>query len=269
MNFLVVATTAVGYYMAARGRGDWAAAAHTLLGTALTAAGASVLNQYVRARLDATDAAHRRPPPARRPRRPGRGAGVGVVLAVGGVVDARGLRQPADRRPRRRSRSLSYVFVYTPLKRRTTLSTVVGAIPGAIPPVMGCTAVRGTMSAEALALFAILFLWQMPHFLAIAILYRDDYAAGGFRMLPVVDERLSRHRPADRAVRVALIPVGLLPAAPGDGRPGLSSSPRHCWASGSFGSAWLRRDQDPPRRPQAVLASIIYLPVLLASMVVD
>src|SRR5438046_708846 len=85
---------------------------------------------------------------------------------------------------------LSYIFLYTPLKRITSLNTVVGAIPGAIPAVMGFTAVDGALSAQAMSLFGILFLWQMPHFLAIAILYKNDYAAGGFKMLPVVDPAL-------------------------------------------------------------------------------
>ena len=91
---------------------------------------------------------------------------------------------------------VSYVGVYTPLKRVTTLNTLVGAVPGALPPVIGWAAVRGTIDAEAVALFLILFLWQVPHFLAIAWIYREEYARAGLRMLPVVDPRRQLHRPA-------------------------------------------------------------------------
>src|SRR5205823_2201701 len=85
----------------------------------------------------------------------------------------------------------TYLLIYTPAKRHTTLNTLIGAIPGAIPPVMGWTAVHNSLEPQGLALFAILFFWQMPHFLAIAIMYRNDYAAGGFKMLPVVDTDLT------------------------------------------------------------------------------
>src|SRR5205823_12341683 len=105
----------------------------------------------------------------------------------------------------------SYVLIYTPLKRATTLNTVIGAVPGAIPPVMGFTAVQAAFSPGALAVFAILFFWQMPHFLAIAILYRRDYALGGFKMLPVVDEDLRVTGRQMIHYALALIPVSLMP----------------------------------------------------------
>src|SRR5205085_3270804 len=106
----------------------------------------------------------------------------------------------------------AYVVVYTPLKRRTTLNTVIGAIPGAIPPVMGFTAAQHALSPAALSLFGILFFWQMPHFLAIAILYRRDYAMAGFKMLPVLDEDLVMTSRQIVLYSVAMIPVSFMPS---------------------------------------------------------
>jgi protoheme IX farnesyltransferase len=103
-----------------------------------------------------------------------------------------------------------YLAVYTPLKRVSSINTLVGAVPGAIPPMMGVTAAVGALTAEAWALFLILFIWQMPHFLAIAILYRDDYAAGGFRMLPVVDPDLVSTGRQIVLYGIAMVPVSLL-----------------------------------------------------------
>src|SRR5215207_9377306 len=113
----------------------------------------------------------------------------------------------------------TYVLVYTPLKRVTTVCTIVGAVPGAIPPMMGVAAATGGLTATAWLLFAILFVWQMPHFLAIAILYRDDYAAGGFKMLPVVDETLETTGRQIVLYGMALIPVSLMPAMLGAAGP--------------------------------------------------
>src|SRR5207247_318961 len=172
MNVLVLATTAVGYYMAIDRWTSWIPLVHLLLGTAMTAAAASVLNQYIERNHDAL-----MPRTRNRPLPAGRIAGIealflGIFLAVTGTLyltlainfltAALGLFT-----------LLSYIFLYTPLKRITSLNTVVGAIPGAIPAVMGFTAVDGALSAQAMSLFGILFLWQMPHFLAIAILYKN------------------------------------------------------------------------------------------------
>jgi protoheme IX farnesyltransferase len=110
---------------------------------------------------------------------------------------------------------LLYVLLYTPLKTLTTLNTVVGAVPGALPPVIGWTAATGRLGVEALALFLILFLWQFPHFLAIAWIYREDYARGGLKMLPVVDPNGSMTGRQATAYAMALLPAGLLPAVVG------------------------------------------------------
>ena len=126
----------------------------------------------------------------------------GVVLCVAGLgYLAWTMPHPLGRRAWRRD-VVSYVCVYTPLKRTTTLNTLIGAVPGALPPVIGWTAVTGTLDAAAVVLFLIVFLWQVPHFLAIAWIYREDYARAGLKMLPVVD-RGRRHRPAGRCCSIA------------------------------------------------------------------
>ena len=268
MNFLVLITTMVGYYMAARSWWDWAGVIHTLIGTALTAAGASVLNQYIERDDDA-----KMPRTANRPLPGGRIGPIealfyGVFLGAGGIIYLMLLVNPIT--------ALlgvitlgSYVFVYTPLKRRTTLCTIVGAVPGAIPPVMGWTAVTGHFSAEAWALFGILFFWQMPHFLAIAILYKDDYAAGGFKMLPVVDEKLSSTSRQIILWGVALIPVSLVPTLLGMAGIGyLLTAVLLGLGFLTFGVLCaISRQRLDARR--LFLASIIYLPLLLAVMMTD
>ncbi len=163
----------------------------------------------------------------------------------------------------------SYVLLYTPLKRRTSLNTVVGAIPGAIPPVMGWTAITGSLAPAAVAMFAILFIWQIPHFLAIAVLYREDYRKGGFQMLPVID---SSGRMTGRQIlfyAAALIPITLVPAMLGiSGRLYFVSAMILGLALMYFAAgAAIRRTRLDARR--LFLASIIYLPILLTMLMLD
>ena len=162
-----------------------------------------------------------------------------------------------------------YILVYTPLKRMTPLNTIVGAIPGAIPPVMGWTAVTGRLGAPAGVLFAILFLWQLPHFLAIAWLFREDYRLGGFSMLPVVDPE---GRATGRQVAVscaALLPVSLVPTLLG------LAGPVYFFGALVLGLAFLAvglRMAVYRRGPEArrvLLASVTYLPLLLVLLVAD
>jgi heme o synthase len=268
MNFLVVITTMVGFCLASRGRLDWLLLVHTLLGTAMTAAAASVLNQFVERDLDAKMPRTRnRPLPAGRIA-PREALVMGVSLGVTGVAYLAMLVNPLTALIGFITLA-SYVFVYTPLKRRTSLNTVVGAVPGALPPVMGCTAALGALSPEALVLFAILFFWQMPHFLAIAILYRDDYALGGFKMLPVVDGELNFTSRQIVLYAAALVPVSLMPSLIGIAGPryfacavlgGLAmlSFAVSCATTRSRGDARL-----------LFLASITYLPLLLAVLMID
>ena len=269
MNFLVVVTTMVGYYMAARGMtGDWTRLLHTLLGTALTAAGASVLNQYVERVPDALMARTAdRPLPAGRVA-PLEALALGVVFTILGLVELTLFVNPLTALLGAVTLS-SYVFLYTPMKRWTSLCTVVGAVPGAIPPMMGWTAVTDSLGAPAWALFAILFFWQMPHFLAIAILFRDDYKAGGFRMLPVVDEDLGSTSRQILLYSSALIPVTLFPGVIGmAGFTYFLSAVVLGLAFFGFGAtcAITRTRQDARR---LFFASIIYLPLLLAIMMLD
>jgi protoheme IX farnesyltransferase len=186
LTFLVVLTTLVGFYVATRGAVAWALLAHTMAGTALLACGAAALNQLREREYDAKmRRTQSRPLPSGRLQPE-------TVLIFGGAASVAGLLELALGVNLLTSllgaiTLVTYLFVYTPLKRLTWLNTAVGAIPGALPPLMGWTAVRDDLSAEGWALFAILFFWQIPHFLAIAWLYRDEYEKAGFVMLPSVD----------------------------------------------------------------------------------
>ncbi len=265
MNALVVITTAVGYYMAVRGWTDWARLLHTVVGTALTAAGASVLNQYVERDLDA-----KMPRTADRPLAAGRIAPVealamGVILGAVGVLYLAVLVNPLSAALAAITLA-TYVFLYTPLKTRTSLCTVVGAVPGAIPPMIGFAAADGYLAPGAWALFSILFFWQLPHFLAIAILYRDDYERGGMKMLPVIDPDLGFTGRQIVLWSLALIPVSFFPVRVG------MNGVAYFVAAAVLGVAFLAfavrcaltRERVDARR--LFFFSIIYLPALLGAM---
>jgi protoheme IX farnesyltransferase len=269
MNFLVVLTTLVGFYMAAGERGvEWALLLNTILGTALTAAGAAALNQYLERDVDRLMPRTRnRPLPAGRVA-PLEALAYGAALSVAGVAYLT-LAVNAVTALLGFVTLASYLFVYTPLKRVTSLNTVVGAVPGAIPPMMGVTAVYGSVTPEAVALFAVLFFWQMPHFLAIAILYRRDYAAGGFKMLPVVDDDLATTSRMIVLYGAALIPVTLAPLFLG------MAGPVYFTAAALLGLAFLSfgvscaASKTRADARKLFFASIIYLPLLLAVMMLD
>lgn len=280
MNLLVLATTAMGYYMAAHGKTDWLRVMHTMLGTALLAGGAAVFNQLVERRHDAI---MRRT--ASRPIASGRISGLealilATVLAVGGTLEL-SLRVNALTAWLGFATFASYVVIYTPLKRITTLCTIVGAVPGALPTVMGWTAVVGDSSAieinhllpQALALFGILFFWQLPHFLAIAILYKDDYAKAGFKMLPVIDSNLRATSVQIVVWSLAMLPITLLPSVlPGDLR---MTGMTYFLAALVLGLAFLgfgvicaiRRGRAEAR--QLFFFSIAYLPLLSICLAID
>ncbi len=180
-------TVAVGYLLASGSDFRFVVLFHTLLGTGLVASGASVLNQWLERKSDARmRRTANRPLPAGR-LQPVEALALGIMFAVIGVLYlALALPSPAAAIVAAIT-LLTYVFVYTPLKPITAWNTVVGAFPGALPPVIGWCAARGNLSIDALPIFAILFVWQLPHFFAIAWLYKDDYAAGGLRMIPAGD----------------------------------------------------------------------------------
>jgi protoheme IX farnesyltransferase len=276
MNFLVLATTGVGYYMASRGMADWGRLAHTLVGTGLTAAGAAVLNQQMERGHDANmRRTARRPIPAGRVG-PTEALLLGVLLSIIGIAQLYLFVNPLTAALGAFTLG-SYVFVYTPLKRITTLCTIVGAIPGALPSVMGWTAMNGTLPSpmlwqiapQALALFGILFFWQMPHFLAIAIMYRDDYAKAGFKMLPVVDPDLRATGMQIVLWSLTLIPVSLLPAIFGmAGGTYFIAALIMGLVFAGFGVICAVKRGRPEAR-QLFFASIVYLPFLTACMMID
>jgi protoheme IX farnesyltransferase len=214
LNLLVVATSAAGYYLGAPGVPEPGPMLQAVAGTALVAAGAAVLNQVAERDTDSL---------MRRTR--GRALPDGRVLPgdarlFGLVVSIAGLALLAAQRHLiaaglALATLIIYLAVYTPLKRRTSLATLVGAVPGALPPLIGWTASHGSVTFGGAALFAIVFLWQIPHFMAIAWMYRDDYAKAGFPMLPVLDP--AGRRAARQAViyAAALIPVSAVPTLAG------------------------------------------------------
>jgi protoheme IX farnesyltransferase len=267
MNFLVVCTTAVGYAMAPH-HGQWATLVHAIIGTALTAASASVLNQLVERAYDALMPRTRnRPLPGGRIT-PGEALAFGVVLGVAGVgyllltVNLLTALLGAFT-------LASYVWVYTPLKRVTSLNTVIGAVPGAIPAMMGWAAATGALGPEAVSLFAIMFLWQMPHFLAIAILYQRDYTAGGFKMLPCIDPGLRLTSRMIVLYGLALIPVSLTPVGVAmAGSVYLAGAVLMGLAFFSYCvSCAVSKERVDARK--LFFASIIYLPLLFAVMMID
>ena len=264
---LVVVTAGVGYAVGAPRGLDPAAFVALLIGTALVAGGASALNQYWEREADARmERTRLRPIPAGRVAPPEAlafglavaGAGLVLLATINGLTALLGLAALA-----------SYVLAYTPLKRITSLCTVVGAIPGALPPVMGWAAARGGVDAGAWALFAVLFLWQLPHFLAIGWIYREDYARGGFPMLTVVDGDGRSTARQMMLYSAALIPVTLAAGALASAGTGyltgaLALGLVFFGASTRF--AWKR---SVAAARSLFLVSILYLPALLGLLVFD
>src|SRR5580698_1915209 len=210
LTTLVLLTTAVGFYAGWRGAMNWFLFLNTLAGTALVAAGASALNQWLERDYDAKmRRTQNRPLPSGRLQ-------PATVALFGGMTSVSGLIYLALAVNLLTSvlgavTLVSYLFIYTPLKRVTWLNTLVGAIPGALPPLMGWTAARNELSGEGWALFAILAFWQLPHFFAIAWMYREDYAKGGFVMLPNVDPEGTRTGQQAVSNTIALMIVSLCP----------------------------------------------------------
>lgn len=265
---MVLVTTAAGFYLAAQGGVDGLRLVQTLLGTGLAAAGTMALNQFYERDIDALmERTRLRPLPDGRLEAGDAhwfgwlliAAGVGYLALAVNLVSAAVVA----------TISASYLFAYTPLKRISPICTIVGAIPGALPPVVGWVAVRGGAGIEAWTLFAILFLWQIPHSLAIAAVYREDYGRAGVRLLPVVEPDGASTARQVVTNSVALAAVGVLPALLGFAGPvylgvalvlGLTFL--------GYGVAYARlRDQDSARN--VVLASLLYLPLLLAAMAID
>ncbi len=268
LNLLVLITTVVGVYLGSPSGVPFTLLLHTLVGTALVAGGAAALNQVWERE---TDSLMRRT--RNRPLPGGRlgvfeGTAFGSLLCVAGLVELAVAVNPLCSAVAGLT-MVSYVLVYTPLKRRTSLATLVGAIPGALPPVIGWTAATGNVSLPALVLFGIVFLWQMPHFLAIAWLYRDDYAAAGIPLLPVLEPDGRRTGQQAFLYAAALWPVSLLPAGVG-----LAGLPYSIVAT-VLGflliglAAAFARERSMLAARRLFLFSIIYLPLLWSALVID
>jgi protoheme IX farnesyltransferase len=214
LNFLVVATSAAGYYLGSGGGIDVLSMAEAVAGTALVAGGAAVLNQLYERDTDALMRRTRlRPLPAGRVA-PADARIFGLALSVGGLV-LLAARANWLSAALALATLLIYLVIYTPMKRRTSVATLVGAVPGALPAIIGWTASHGSIASGGAALFAIVFLWQIPHFMAIAWLYRDDYGKAGFPMLPVVDPEGRRAGRQAVWYAAALVPVSVVPASIG------------------------------------------------------
>ncbi len=211
LSFLSVATAMAGFALGVNGTWNFLLLSATLTGTALSAAGAAALNQWWERDYDRLMKRTRdRPLPAGR-MQASDALISGLILSLSGVSCLALFANPLSA-ALAAATVLSYILVYTPLKRITSLNTIVGAVPGALPPLIGWTAARGTVNAEGLTLFAVLFLWQMPHFLAIAWLYRADYAQGGFKMLSEGDEGGVVTGRQAVIYSLALLVVSLLPS---------------------------------------------------------
>ena len=266
---LVLFTVAAGALLAGPGSVDWVVLLHAVLGTGLIASAASALNQYLERHSDARmSRTENRPLPAGR-LQPAQVVVFGTGLAVLGVTYlAVTVRQPLTVAVAVFT-FLSYVFVYTPLKRVTWLNTLIGAVPGALPPVIGWTAVRGTLDVEVVLLFLMVFCWQLPHFLAIAWIYREDYARAGLLMLPVVDRTGRRTARQMIGFCLALLVVSLLPALMGPFG-WLYLTGATLLGLGFFGATvGFAREHSTAQARRVLRASLIYLPVLLALLLLD
>jgi protoheme IX farnesyltransferase len=266
LSFLVIVTTFVGFCMGTRGALEWLPLLGVTIGTALAAAAAAVLNQYMESHVDRLmERTRHRPLPAGR-MKPEAALGLGIALAVAGVVllwfaaNAMSAYLAA-------ATVAIYLFFYTPLKRKTSLCTIVGAVSGAIPPVIGWTAAHPSLDFGAWVLFGVLFTWQMPHFLAIAWMYRDEYRQAGFVMLKRDD--LSG---CATAMQSMIFTLGLTAITLAPFFAGLNNGVflvGACVLDGAmlFCAARFLFLRNRPSARSLFFASILYLPLILGLMV--
>ncbi|RPI17146.1 MAG: protoheme IX farnesyltransferase [Acidobacteriales bacterium] len=268
ITWLILMSTGIGYWFGLRPDWDWVKLIHTLLGTGLLASGTAVLNQWYERDTDAKMRRTKgRPLPTGRVS-PRAALLFGMALSVAGFLELY-LAVNALAALLGLATLASYLLIYTPLKQVSPICTTVGAFPGAMPPLIGFAAAAGQLTAQAWVLYAILFLWQFPHFLAIAWIYREDYARGGIAMLPVVrpgGEEMARQILISSLV---LIPVSLVP--------GLLETSGWLYLAGAltlgliyFGTAARAAcDLTAIRARQLLLASVAYLPLLYMFMLID
>ena len=268
LNFLVLLTVAAAYSLGAPPTATLLDFVHTLVGTFLVAGGAAAINQVWERGTDRLMRRTRQRPMADRRMSVTEGAGFGLALTMIGAAELAYFVNPLSAAVALFT-TLSYVLFYTPLKLRTSLSTLAGALPGALPAVIGWAAATNTLSIEAWVLFGIVFMWQMPHFLAIAWMYRDEYAGAGMPLLPVIEpDGRSTGRQAVLYSAV-LIPISMLPAGVG------LATAQYLVGAITLGVILLflsievsaKRDRSTARR--LFFGSILYLPILWALLVFD
>jgi protoheme IX farnesyltransferase len=268
LNFLVLLTTAAAYSLGARPDATLAAFLHTLAGTFFVAGGSAAINQVWER---ATDRLMRRT--AQRPMADQRlsvsqGTVFGVLLTVAGACELAYFVNPLSAAVALLT-TASYIFFYTPLKLRTSLSTIAGAIPGALPAVIGWAAATNTLSIEGWVLFGIVFMWQMPHFLAIAWMYRDEYARAGMPLLPVIEpDGRSTGRQAVLYSAV-LMPISMLPTGVGLATAYYLVGALTLGAMLLFMSVEFSVKRDLATARRLFFGSILYLPILWALLVFD
>jgi protoheme IX farnesyltransferase len=271
VNFLIALATFTGFYLGhAHHAGPFPLSllACTLVGTLLVASGTATLNQYLERRFDAQ---MRRT--ARRPLAAGR-LRASICLALGIVLAALGCIFLAVRVNLLASALalftlVSYLLVYTPLKRKSPACTLIGAIPGAMPPMIGWAGASGHLSAEAWLLFGILFLWQFPHFMAIAWMYRDDYQRAGYRVLPTTDSRCAFVNWMTVVPLLVLIPLTLFPAFSGHADAIYALGAMFAGSVFLYHGTVLVLNKSNQRARRLLFASIAYLPVVFALLITN
>ena len=268
ITFLIVLTSAAGFALASPGAVNYSALLSAMFGIALLSSGIATLNQYIERDLDSLmRRTADRPLPSGK-LHPNEALVFGWTLTVVAEVYLALMVNPL-------SALLGltviagYLFAYTPLKTRTTLSTMVGAFPGAVPPLIGWAAARGEIGLEAWVLFAILFLWQFPHFLAIAWMYREDYGRAGILMLPVVEPEGRVTAQQIVVYTVLLLPVSLLPAALGTSGKIYLVGAMVLGLLFLYSSVRAAMSKSRQEAKRLLLASVIYLPLLFILMVVN
>jgi heme o synthase len=268
ITWLILMSTGIGYFFGHQGALDWLLLFHCVMGTALIASGTATLNQWYERDADALmKRTSQRPIPAGKV--PARNAllfGVALLIAgelqlglgVNGLTAWLGLFTVA-----------SYLLLYTPMKQKTWWSTTVGAFPGAMPPLIGFAAARGHLTVEAWILFGIIFLWQFPHFYAIAWMYREDYAKADIRMLPVVEPDGASTSRQILAFALLLIPVSLAP--------GFLQMTGHWYLAAALvlgglflkSAARLSRERTAVNARGVLKASVLYLPLIYLALILD
>jgi heme o synthase len=268
ITWLILMSTGVGYFFGAKSGWHFLTLLHTIIGTGLIASGTAALNQWYEREADGMmRRTQARPLPSGR-----LDAGKALLFAI--AISAAGFAELwFGANPLAALLGLitllTYLFVYTPLKQRSPHSTTIGSIPGAMPPLIGFAAASGTLTWAAWVLFAILFLWQFPHFYAIAWMYKEDYARAGIRMLPVVEPDGKSTARRILLYSIALIPISLMPkffAMAGN---------VYLYGALALGLVFvyyglrIRWDRTRQQARRVLLASVIYLPVLFSLMLLD